>query len=242
MEYPNNDYILSYGSKKNDDGKLMKGLFIAKQQDIHDGELKGLVIVPDTNPDILLNGHNLLVREKYIKDLKNDKIYSWNDMHIAIREEDIYLAVNESLKILWKLPNFLFNYLEIRYCYIYSILVISDKLCIQKIKYRTTINNINRGIWSKNIIIPRDKDKLLKSYSNSGNIKLNIPDQLCDHTLESNEYKAGIKNVYFTNNKNRFYLKDIQIVKQDKFLLLVSYKMNKTGNLLGYIEIDDEEL
>ena len=91
MEYPNIEYILSYGRDK--DNNL--GLFLLKKSDFESSsESKGKLIFPETDISKELNGHNLDVTEKYITDLYTNKIYSWNDLQIGIEKEKIYLVTN----------------------------------------------------------------------------------------------------------------------------------------------------
>ena len=82
MEYPNIEYIMTYGSDKQND-TFIKGLFIAKKQKIQNTNLNGLIITPDVTNQFELNGSNLEFHEKYIKDTNTNKIYSWNDVNIG---------------------------------------------------------------------------------------------------------------------------------------------------------------
>ena len=54
-------------------------MFIAKKQDIVNGDLQGLVISSDLTRDFSLDGTNLEIHEKYIKDKNTDTIYSFID-------------------------------------------------------------------------------------------------------------------------------------------------------------------
>jgi len=219
MEYPNIEYILTFGSDKTEDDTYIKGLFIAKKQEVIHKDLKGLVIVPDTEHTHTLNGHNLEIHEKFIKDTETDTIYSWNDLMIGIEDESIFLVTNESNpnknKKLWELPQMLFNYLEIKYCYIYSIVIQNKKLCIQMIKYRTTLNNKNKILWCKPVIVP-DKDQyssLLKIYQNNTDITLSLPTIRTTTGLNEKKYTKILDSIYFKVNGETIYLKDIELTK-----------------------------
>ena len=220
MEYPNIEYILTFGSDKTEDDTYIKGLFIAKKQEVIHKDLKGLVIVPDTEHTHTLNGHNLEIHEKFIKNTTTETIHSWNDLQIGIEDESIFLVTNESNpkhnKKIWELPQMLFNYLEIKYCYIYSIVIHNSQLCIQMIKYRTTLNNTNKVLWSVPIILPDiDKhSKLLKAYKNTDAVTLSLPTIRNTKGLSEKQYKQILDAIYFKINKVTIYLKDIELTKK----------------------------
>tara|TARA_B110000902_G_C14148748_1_gene528704 strand:- start:255 stop:1007 length:753 start_codon:yes stop_codon:yes gene_type:complete len=242
MEYPNIEYILSYGRDNNDN----IGLFILNKSDFESSpDAKGQLIFPNTDIMNELNGHNLEIKENCITDLYTNKIYSWNDVQIGIEKEDVYLVTNSKIqKKLWKLPFSLFNYLQIHFCYIFSISIIDNSLAIQQIKYRNTINNTNRILWTKKIITPNDTTvSILKKYKNAGDIKIYIPP--CEKTiaeLTSDEYTELLNNVTFTYSIYTFYLKDIQLVKKDNYILLVTHVLHEEGHVMGYININEEDL
>ena len=242
MEYPNIEYIVSYGRDENEN----IGLFLLKKSDFESSsEAKGQLIFPETDITKELNGHNLDISETCITDLYTNKIYSWNDVQIAIDQEYMYLVSNgKSQKKLWRLPFSLFNYLEIQFCYIFSITINDSNLAIQQIKYRNTINNVNRVLWSKNIIIPNNSSlSILQSYKNSGNIKVYIPPSENDvGELSSKEYTELLNKVTFTYGIYTFYLQDIQLVKKNNHILLVTHKLHKDGHVMGYIQVSEEDL
>jgi len=241
MEYPNIEYILTYGSEKTEDDKFIKGLFIAKKQKVVDQDLKGLIIVPDIHNEEDLNGNQLEIHEKFIKDKTTGTIYSWNDLMIGIEEEKVYLVTSESNpqknKKLWELPQMLFNYLEIKYCYIYSIVIHNSKLCIQMIKYRTTLNNKNKVLWCEPVIIP-DKNKhlhILKDYQHNSDITLILPKISTTKGLDNDKYKKILDSIYFIIHNKKIYLKDIELTKKNNTLQIVTKIINNNGHLLGFI-------
>jgi hypothetical protein len=247
MEYPNIEYILTYGSDKKND-TFIKGLFIAKKQKIQNTNLNGLIITTEITNQFELNGSNLEFHEKYIKDTKTETIYSWNDINVGIEDESIFLVTvvkdNEIPKKIWELPQLLFNYLEIKYCYIYSIIVEKGELCIQMIKYRTTINNRNRVIWSKSVIIPNKQTdlKLLQLYQNNNSIEIKLPKLRSTKGLNEEQYKKVLDTIYFKTNNKKIYLKDIELTKKDDHLLITTKKIHTLGHLLGYIDISDIDM
>ena len=242
MEYPNIEYIVSYGRDENEN----IGLFLLKKSDFESSsEAKGQLIFPETDITKELNGHNLDISETCITDLYTNKIYSWNDVQIGIEKEHMYLVSNGTTqKKLWRLPFSLFNYLEIQFCYIFSITVNDSELSIQQIKYRNTINNVNRVLWSKNIILPNDTSlPILQPYKNAGKVNVYIPptEQKISE-LSSKEYTEILNKVTFTYSIYTFYLKDIQLVKKDNYILLVTQKLHKDGHVMGYIQVSEDDL
>ena len=242
MEYPNIEYILSYGRDEHDN----IGLFLLKKSDFESSsEAKGQLIFTETDITKELNGHNLDISETCITDLYTNKIYSWNDVQIGIEKEYMYLVSNGTTqKKLWRLPFSLFNYLEIQFCYIFSITVNDSELSIQQIKYRNTINNVNRVLWSKNIILPNDTSlPILQPYKNAGKVNVYIPptEQKISE-LSSKEYTEILNKVTFTYSIYTFYLKDIQLVKKDNYILLVTQKLHKDGHVMGYIQVSEDDL
>lgn len=242
MEYPNIEYILSYGRDEHEN----IGLFLLKKSDFESSsEAKGQLIFTETDITKELNGHNLDISETCITDLYTNKIYSWNDVQIGIEKEHMYLVSNGTTqKKLWRLPFSLFNYLEIQFCYIFSITFNDSELSIQQIKYRNTINNVNRVLWSKNIILPNDTSlPILQPYKNAGKVNVYIPptEQKISE-LSSKEYTEILNKVTFTYSIYTFYLKDIQLVKKDNYILLVTQKLHKDGHVMGYIQVSEDDL
>ena len=242
MEYPNIEYILSYGRDEHDN----IGLFLLKKNDFESSsEAKGQLIFPETDITKKLNGHNLDISETCITDLYTNKIYSWNDVQIGIEKENIFLVTNGTTqKKLWALPFSLFNYLDIQFCYIFSITVNEGNLAIQQIKYRNTINNVNRVLWSKNIIIPNTSSlPILQSYKNAGKINVYIPPSEKNVSeLSPIEYTELLNKVTFSYSIHTFYLKDIQLVKKNDYILLVTQKLHKDGLVMGYIQVNEDDL
>ena len=242
MEYPNIEYILSYGRDEHDN----IGLFLLKKSDFESSsEAKGQLIFTETDIAKELNGHNLDISEKCITDLYTSKIYSWNDVQIGIENEHIYLVSTGIIqKKLWTLPFSLFNYLEIQFCYIFSITINDSELAIQQIKYRNTINNVNRVLWSKNIVIPNDTTlPILQTYKNAGKIQVYIPpSEKKISELSSTEYTELLNKVTFSYSIHTFYLKDIQLVKKNDYILLVTQKLHKDGLVMGYIQVNEDDL
>ena len=243
MEYPNIEYILTYGTKKKDDGVYGRGVFLAKKQAIVKGEVTGIVILPSSNPISVLDGMNLDIREKYVKNTQTNKIYNWSDLNIGIENDSIYLITKNSRTTpptkLWKLPQMLFNYLEVKYCFIYSIVMTKGELCIQMIKYRTTLNNTNQIIWSKPVIIPEHEvhEDIIKTYIHDDGISLSLPKIRSTANLDENKYKKVLDSIYFKIKSNKIYLKDIELIRQDNNLLIISKLIDKEGHILGFIDI-----
>jgi len=247
MEYPNIEYIMTYGSDKQND-TFIKGLFIAKKQKIQNTNLNGLIITPDVTNQFKLNGSNLEFHEKYIKDTKTETIYSWNDVNIGIEDESIFLVTvvtdKKKPKKIWELPQLLFNYLEIKYCYIYSIILEKGELCIQMVKYRTTINNINRIIWSKPIVLPDPHAdlQLLQLYQNNNAVEIILPKLRSTKGLHEEQYKKVLDTIYFKTNNKKIYLKDIELTKKNDRLLITTTKIHTLAHLLGHIDISDLDM
>jgi len=241
MEYPNIEYILTYGESENN----QLGIFILKKGDISDSNnLNGTLILPSDKIEETLNGHNLEITKSYIKDMYTNKIYSWNDLQIGIENESIYLVTNSTInKKLWKLPFTLFNYLEIKFSYLFSISVLNNILSIQYIKFRNTLNNVNRVLWTKPLILANQELSLISLYKNVDNITLHIPDNNIDFdNMNQKEYIKILQNTYFDYSIHKFYLQDIQLVKKDNHLLLVTYKLHKDGHVMAYIKVTEEDL
>lgn len=248
MEYPNIEYILTYGSNKTEDGSFVKGLFIAKKQNVVDKNITGIVIGQDPDVQTKLNGMNFEIHEKFMKDTTNNTIYSWNDLNIGIEGEQIYLVTNSSRdkqpKKIWELPPMLFNYLEIKYCYIYSIVLDNNELCIQMIKYRTTINNTNRVIWSKPIIITNKtlQAELSDTYPESDEVTLSLPKNSSSTNVDATQYKKALDSIYFHIKNKKIFLKDVELIQHNNTLLLLTKTIHKSGHVLGYIDTTDLKL
>jgi hypothetical protein len=240
MEYPNIEYILTFG--KDEDGTM--GLFILRKADLIQSEdAKGQLILPSQNTEELLNGHNLDIQQNCIRDVYTNKIYSWNDIHIGIEQESIYLVTNSTIqKKLWKLPFSLFNYLNIQFCYLFSIAIVKNELVIQQIKYRNTINNSNRILWTKTIQSPDINLDIMSLYRNVSNVNITIPSNETDlNTINQKEYVELLNQVYFNYSIHKIYLKDVQLIKKDNYILLITYTLHKQGHVMGYIQIDEND-
>tara|TARA_B110000967_G_C18786463_1_gene511047 strand:+ start:81 stop:836 length:756 start_codon:yes stop_codon:yes gene_type:complete len=244
MEYPNIEYILTFGSNKTEDDKYVKGMFIAKKQAIVNGDLQGLVISPDLTREFSLDGTNLEIHEKYIKDKDTDTIYSWNDLIIGIEDESIFLITHNSdstkNKKIWELPQLLFSYLEIIYCYIYSIIIDNSQLCIQMIKYRTTLHNKNRVLWSKPVILPdiSEHTNIIQPYQNKHSVTVKLPKIRSYKGLDETQTKKILDSIYFIINKHKIFLKDIELTKKDNTLQVITKKIHSEGHILGFIYTD----
>ena len=240
MEYPNIEYILTFGKDEDD----TMGLFILRKTDLEQSQdAKGQLILPSQNTKELLNGHNLDIQINCIRDVYTNKIYSWNDIHIGIEQESIYLVTNSTIqKKLWKLPFSLFNYLNIQFCYLFSISIVKNELVIQQIKYRNTINNSNRILWTKTIQSPDINLDIMSLYRNVSNVNINIPSNETDlTTINQKEYVELLNQVYFNYSIHKIYLKDVQLIKKDNYILLITYTLHKQGHVMGYIQIDEND-
>ena len=241
MEYPNIEYILTYGESENN----QLGIFILKKSDISDtNNLNGTLILPSDKIEETLNGHNLEITKSFIKDMYTNKIYSWNDLHIGIEEESIYLVTNSTInKKLWKLPFTLFNYLEIKFSYLFSISVLNNTLSIQYIKFRNTINNVNRVLWTKPLLLANKDLSLLSLYKNISDVSFHIPEHTIDFdNINQEEYVSLLQKVYFKYSVHSFYLQDIQLIRKDNYILLVTRKLHKDGHVMAYIQFTEEDL
>ena len=108
------------------------------------------------------------------------------------------------------------------------------------IKYRNTLYNKNRVLWSIPIILP-DTSKhtnIIQPYQNKHSVTIELPKIRSFKGLDENQTKKILDSIYFTIDKHKIFLKDIELTKKDNTLQVITKKIHSQGHIVGFIYTD----
>ena len=253
MELPRQNFLLGLYPRNHD--TKYNGLYVG----IIDSNksrygVNGIVLVPTYADDNVKNdegGKNITFTEENIIvynvidnifQESGRREFTYEQLMIGFKDDLPVLFVEETNEVLWILPKFVWEFFEIKTHTSYILNISNNRLCINCIELRNTLNCVPKNIWSSELNPIKNTSTFIPEGCNINDVH-KLPDRTSKfHIYDSDDPKEQLEKTYITYLGNKYYLKDCLVTTEKDKVILRSNNHTNIITTLGYCEIKSSQL